>query len=490
MKNTLPVTVAKAHYRTSQVTSHQGNLLILALPERLEPVRFKQVLTRTVQPRKSNTEMSDDDRIAELKMVRQIRIMTSQHLDLYNELYDLLCHGYVDRNPKRPEVIAWGYDIADNHVPLEHIHRPYLDMPISSTTADAMFVTGITGSGKSISVESIITTLFPMVIEHRCDDFSESQVVYLKVDMPHNANRSALIYAILTELDRALASSAFGKTNYKGAVKKSSGGYIDIGSMMDILRTVLIRHHVGMLIIDEFQNLQVASQRYRDEMLQLFDELSNTLSIPSVKIGTPDSLLIFDKKGRHKRRIGSTFELSRFTTQMDCDWMMKALFTFQPLRKPVDKNEDMVALLLELTAGVPSILITLWEACLVEAIRCGSEKLTRSLIKRTFKKRFPLMRMVTRNINQGKKGRHSDLLTVQQYLDAGNRALALKHLQRFSSNTSITGAAAEAVKHDIDAMVSMHQFTDDDLAKLDKVKSQLDAQRDSIRQPQTLEHKD
>lgn len=488
MKKTLPISITPAKYRTSDVSAYQDNPLILGLPERLSPARFIKVLSRIIQAGITDVGMSDDDRIASLKNLRQMLIMTPQHLDLYNELYDLMCHGYVDRNPKRPEVISWSYDIADNHIPLENIERPLLDMANTTTTADAMFITGISGNGKSLAVESILTTLFPTVIEHQTDSFNEPQVTYLKVDMPHNANRSALIYQILTDLDRALAKSPYGKTVYAQSVKKSSGKYLDIASMMEVLRTVLVRHHVGLLIIDEFQNLQVASQRYRDEMLQFFDELSNVLSIPSVKIGTPDTLLIFDKKGRHKRRIGATFELSRFTQQQDCERMMRALFAYQPLKNPVEMNEDMVTLLFELTAGVPSILITLWESCLIEAIRSGKEKLSISLIKQTFKKRFPLMRMVTRNINQGKKGRHSDLLTVQQYLDSGNNTLAIKHLQSFMSSSELTSDTAHAVKNDIDNLITSNEFSEADLQKLAKIKTDLDSKRGPKRSPQTLEH--
>ena len=488
MKKTLPISIASAQYRHSNVSSYQGNPLILALPDRIEPERFITVMSRIIQAESNDVDMSDDDRIASLKSLRQMLIMTPQHLDLYNELYDLMCHGYVDRNPTRVEVIAWSYDIADSHIDIENIKRPLLDMVGTTTTADAMFMTGISGNGKSRAIESILTNLFPTVIEHQTDSLNEPQITYIKVDMPHNASRPGLIYQILSEVDNALAASRYGKTGYAQSVKKTSGKFLDISSMMGILRSVLIRHHVGLLIIDEFQNLQVASKRYSEEMIQFFDELTNTLSIPNVKIGTPDTLLIFDKKGRHKRRIGSTFELSRFTQQHDCERFMKALFAYQPLKKPVEINDDMVALLFELSAGVPSILITLWESCLIEAIRSGKETFSLKLIQQTFKKRFPLMRMVTRNINQGTKGRPSDLLTVQQYLDSGNNTLAIKHLQSFMSSSELTSDTAHAVKNDIDNLITSNEFSEADLQKLAKIKMDLDSKRESKRSPQTLEH--
>ncbi|MCU8023949.1 MULTISPECIES: TniB family NTP-binding protein [unclassified Shewanella] len=481
MSNKNRITIAQAQYRESNASAHQHNPLILALPNRLDAKIFRAKLTNIVVSA-DQTQMSDEERIAELPRLRQTRVINVQHLELYNEIYDLVCQGYVDRNPTRTEVIAWGYDVADSNISLEQIERP----SISQTTADAIFLTGMSGTGKSTIVSRILSQCLPQVIEHKYD-FDDVQVVYLSVDMPHNANRSALISSIIRELDRVLSASKFGQCDYSSSIRNSTGKYINIDRMVDILRTILLRHHVGILVIDEFQNLQVASQRYRDEMLQLFDELSNTLSIPNVKIGTPDTIQIFDKKGRHKRRVGATFELSRINNAKDWTAMMNAIIGYQPINKPLVLSDKISDLLIALTAGVPSILMTLWEACLAEAIRSGSESITEVLIKKTFNKRFPLLKIVTRNINQGKSGRHSDLLTVQQYLDAGNEDFGIKFLNQFVQK-SLAPEAAEQVSADVDALIAQHSFDDEQLKKLAKIKTDLDSKRESKCSPQTLEH--
>jgi nucleoside-triphosphatase THEP1 len=481
MSNKNRITIAQAQYRESHVSAHQDNPLILAIPKRLHGKHFRAKLTNIVVAA-DYTQMSDDERLAELPMLRQTRVMNVQHFELYNEIYDLLSQGYVDRNPTRTEVIAWGYDVADSNISREQIERP----SISQTTADAIFLTGMSGTGKSTLVSRILSQCFPQVIEHKYD-FDDVQVVYLSVDMPHNANRSALISSIIRELDRVLSASKFGQCDYSSSIRNSTGKYINIDRMVDILRTILLRHHVGILVIDEFQNLQVASQRYRDEMLQLFDELSNTLSIPNVKIGTPDTIQIFDKKGRHKRRVGATFELSRINNDRDWTAMMNAIIGYQPINKPMVLSDKISDLLMALTAGVPSILMSLWEACLAEVIRSGSESITESLIKKTFNKRFPLLKIVTRNINQGKSGRHSDLLTVQQYLDAGNEDFGIKFLNKLVQK-SLTPEAAQQVSADVDVLITEHSFNDEQLSKLQKIKEHLHKNVESIRLPKTLEH--
>ena len=284
VKKKLPVTVGIAKYRNTEVKAYENNPLIIALPNRLDPKRFKDALSRSVIP-VGASHLSDGDRVEYIKELRKTRIITTEHLDLYNEIYNALSHGYVDRNPSRPEVIAWSYDIADNTIPLDDIDRPYLDAIPDQTTAEAIFITGFSGNGKSTVSELMLMKLFPMVIDkHNWKGFNEPQIVFIKVDMPHNASRAVLIHRILQELERILSYTSFGKVNYAKACKTKAGKFKAIGEMEDILFTALNRHHVGLLVIDEFQNLQVASLLFRGEMLQFFDALSNQLSIPNIKI--------------------------------------------------------------------------------------------------------------------------------------------------------------------------------------------------------------
>jgi len=486
IKKKMPVTVVKAQYRQSDVEAYQNNPLILALPSQLDAVRFKKIMKMQVIPWEF-AHKGDSDRIEDIKSFRKTRIVTTEHLDLYNEIYEVLSHGYVNRNPSRPEVVGWSYDIADSSIAIEDVKRPYESASDLETTAGALFVTGFSGSGKSTFSERILMNAFPMAIEHSWPGFSDPQIVFVKVDMPHDASRSDLIYIILEEIDRILSFTSFGKTAYADKCKKKSGVYITIAAMTKILLTALNRHHVGLLIIDEFQNLQVASKRFRGEMLQLMATLCNQLAVPNIKIGTPDTILLFNLKASDKRRIGVTHELTCFN---DKDWhrVIKAAFAFQPLLYPVEPCKGSVKLLKDLTAGVPSIFMTLWESILIEAVRTGSEKITQTLIKRVFKQRFPMLRSVTRNINQGIKGRHADLLTVQQYLDLDKKGLALKHLQHFANSVQVKGATANAVIEDIIAMTEQQHFSSSELRKLEIIKSDLKRGSKGENLPQTLEH--
>ncbi|MGK0270772.1 MAG: nucleoside-triphosphatase THEP1 [Cocleimonas sp.] len=486
--NKSPVSIVNARYIGTNTQEHCDNPLILALPQRADPKRMRQLLSVSVQS--PNWEgLSQSDREACIRTIRNTRIMTRQHLDFYYEVYDMLKYGYIHRNPITPETIAWSYDLADSSIPLNEIQKSSVDKSCKPTTADAVFLTGFSGNGKSTMTEHILQNLLPTIIEHSYQGFSEPQVVYLKVDLPHNASRPGLIYQLLKELDRVLSHTSYGDSNYTKSVKTKTGRYIDVDSMVDVLVTVLVRHHVGLIVIDEFQNLQVASQRYRQEVIQLFDELSNRLYIPSVKIGTPDTFILFERNSRHKRRLGKPFELSRLADEKAKERMLKALFYFQPITHPIERTDALDTLIMDLTAGVPAYMVGLWEEALLEAIRSGKETISQVVIKKAFKQRFPLLRSATRNINKNKKGKHTDLLTVQQYLDSDNNSIALKHLNHFIRKAEIQGVAAAEVLNDIEEMEKQYQFSETEKKTLTGFRDRLTELAKANNPSQTIEHK-
>lgn len=482
------VRVAKAQYTPSDIPDYSGNPLVEALPPQLAPHLLKQRLT--VMPTSYFIEgMPRKDREDHLEKIFRARLISTQHLDLYLDIYNLVRHGYLHRNPLRSEVMAWSYDIADPNLNNADVIQPMIESTLVPSVADAMFLTGFSGNGKSTMTRHILFNMLPTVTEHTLLNFDEPQVVYLHVDMPHDASRSALILRLLTELDRVLAATTFGDPGYRKVVTKKNGDLAKIDFMLNVLITALNRHHVGVLVIDEFQNMLVASKRFRTETLQMFDELANQLFIPTLKIGTPDSLSLFDNNSRHKRRVGRPFELSRLNEQQVWNDMLNMLYGFQPLKHVIERNEKIDALLLTLTAAVPAYTLGLWKATLLNAIRLGKERITESLIKQTFKQHFPLLRSATRNINLGKKGGYADLLTVQQYLDMNKNSTALKHLENFIESNNVKGAAATDVINDITDAVDTHNFTATQTKKLESLKSKLAKKAQEKLGPQTLEHK-
>lgn len=478
--------MVQAKFRDIDIPEFDKNPLIAAMSERVSPKRFKEIMERII-PCPEFDGLDVRAREIGIRKLRNSYIFTRAHLDCYLGLYQMIEYGYQYRNPVKPEVVSYSYDLADPDIPVSDLKQREDDSWSANTTADAMIVTGYSGNGKSRLMKGLLHYFFDQLIEHENEGFQDAQIVYLYVDIPHGASRTGLMASILEALDNAMSKSFFGPTNYLDSVQTKSGRYITTDAMMRVLLKALNRHHVGVLIIDEFQNIGVLSDSNRQQVLQLFDELSNRVMVPTLKIGTPDCLSLFSKHSRHLRRLGVPLELQPLSDKA-WDKAMEQIFLFQPLKKPIPKTDSIEQLLKSYSAGVPAYLFGLWEACLIEAMRTGTEKITQNLIKSVFKQRYPLLRSVIRSIEKGNYGKYQDIFSVQQYLDSGNTNGALKMLSRLVSGGDIKGSAAQELLDGIEGSIDAHDFSESDLKKLDKIMAELDAKRAEALGPQTLEH--
>ena len=142
----MPIRVAqKPVYSDTDVTEFQNNPLISALPARLNPKRFRDLLSIIV-PSFNWEILSTHDRETKVKQIREMRVLTTQHLELYYLVYEMIRYGYIHRNPTIPEVVAWNYDVADPNVPIDQINKPELQVVSPDTTAEALFLSGFSGN--------------------------------------------------------------------------------------------------------------------------------------------------------------------------------------------------------------------------------------------------------------------------------------------------------------------------------------------------------
>lgn len=480
------MSITEAVYREDIPYELAINPLVAALPRRISEQRFEEALTRIIDHADKET-LNQHELEMEIKKLKRSFIVTGDHIQFYSELYKMIEEGYFHRNPTKPEVVAFSYDIADPKVNVSDLVAQNDMYTNADTTSEAMFVTGFSGNGKSLMVERATTFCFPQVIEHDIEGFQDAQVVFLKVDMPHNGSRSGLITAILEDLDRVMARSKFGPTNHSEALSGTSKR-ITIERMTQKLIAALNHHHVGVLIIDEFQNLEVTSARYRAETINLFDQLSNQLKIPIVKIGTPDTIKLFGNKTYNRRRLGKLLELQPLSGKA-WDRAMEQLLRFQPVPKPIEREESIEKLLLDFTAGVPAYLFRLWQECLLEVLLTNKKSITKALIGKVYRKQFPLLGTAIHHIRRGKTGNFSDLLTVQQFLDEGRLSEAVSGLENFIKKADLKGSAAQEVKESIEQTISVDALKPSSKAKLKGLFATLDSKRQEKLGPQTIDHK-
>ena len=105
----------------------------------------------------------------------------------------------------------------------------------------------IPAMGKSTAVESVLR-LYPQVIEHqeyKGKPLAMTQLVYLKLDCPHNGQLGGLCYSFFEEIDRVLGTDYYDQ--YKRAL-------ITIDSMMILMKRIAHEYSLGLLVVDEVQH--------------------------------------------------------------------------------------------------------------------------------------------------------------------------------------------------------------------------------------------
>ena len=215
---------------------------------------------------------------------------------------------------------------------------------------------GHSGAGKSITTRRILE-MYPQVIRHReyppnsGELFPWTQIVWLKVECPANSSTAALCKSIFKAIDEILG------TNY---LKRYGKGNKD--EMMDAVATLAFRHSIGVLVIDEIQNLSLASSGGADVMLNFFVQLVNTIGMPVVFIGTPLAKVLMNEQFRLVRRFLGAGE-TRWNP-MDNDWQWKlfveAIWQYQYLEDHFELTPALQARLHELSAGIPDMAVKIF----------------------------------------------------------------------------------------------------------------------------------
>ena len=163
------------------------------------------------------------------------------------------------------------------------------------------------GAGKSTAVEAVLAG-YPQVIMHSM--YQHVQIVWLKVECPHDASVKSLCINFFRALDEALDNNGLYEKQY---VKPRANVEMLLG---DFARIAAL-HSIGLLVIDEIQHLERSrSSNVSDRILRFFVQLTNTIKLPILFIGTPKAYELFSPSMRSARRASQfgSINWNRFNT--------------------------------------------------------------------------------------------------------------------------------------------------------------------------------
>lgn len=365
--------------------SYKGNPFIEALPNILEPAQVAKILKGNIEFNYSDCQASSSVRAHLISQMMGLFFQPiNRHIDLEKKLSIMIREGYVGRNPKDGSLNT---HLQNGYERLMSGKDDMIRFPTANSTARSLAFIGCSGSGKTTTINKILST-YPQVIYH--SELNFTQIVYLRVDCPHDGSLKSLCLHFFRAIDQALES------NYekKYALKRHS-----IETLLNLMRQISNHHAIGLLVIDEIQHLSVNKSGGAEKMLNFFVTLVNTVGLPVVMVGTPKARFIFERDLRSARRgvgFGSVFweqmaqepnivladgktyksEWNRFTDNLwKHQWLKKADLIL---------SDDIRSRWYYLSQGILDIVVKLFVLAQLRAINSGLERITVKLLQTTY----------------------------------------------------------------------------------------------------------
>ncbi|MFA0115478.1 ATP-binding protein [Vibrio sp. 10N.261.46.E11] len=283
--------IEPATYQDAILPEHQDNPLIEALPAKKTWESVMEIFSN--YPDYSEEIADHPDPLVRdeyLNRIEEIRQPLTDYEECFRAVERAIKKGYSAKNPLSPTTAQYLHYLVDERPDIEPrtgFFRP---------KGDGLTLIGDSGVGKTSMVEQVLN-YFPNVIEHELYKGQplelRKQVVWLKVDCPSNSSVRDLCEEILSTLDLTLDRE---KTKPAGT----------IGALVRQLEQSMKSSFIGMLVIDEMQNLKFKRTGGENNLLRFLHRLMNKLGVPLFFVANPpfDESLFKELKAARRAESG------------------------------------------------------------------------------------------------------------------------------------------------------------------------------------------
>lgn len=366
----------EATYSPAVLPEHAGNPLIEALPPFHAADDIMKKFGHFPHISAGERQLPKETRMQCVLRLDEYVEPLPQHFGLIEQIGLLIRAGYTPRNPLDP----------GHGKKMKEFYRRAMAgeivaiSPFRRSTAPSMALFGVSGVGKSTAVERALS-FYPQVVHHKEHGFF--QICWLKIDCPLDGSLKQFLLTFLDKVDKLLGSNW--RQTFRGAKT--------VDELLGHVASVAATHHLGILVMDEVQNLLLASGVGQEKMLNFFVTLSNEVKIPYVTIGTPRGLALLNGVFREARRVsdmgGTVWDA--FGEGEEWDYFVNGMWGYQWTKKPVKLSPDLKNALYNETQGITALVVRLFQLSQIEAIRTGTETLTDALLRKVAKQKFRLL---------------------------------------------------------------------------------------------------
>lgn len=354
----------KARYQEQVIPEYQGNPLIEALPEIWAGDVVVEMLSEEAPYHDGERMLDAHYRMHCIQRLFHYFQPLEQHIDIEQRVSRCIRQGYLNRNPLSREyarILAKGYEaLADR--------KGYQAIQGFRPNASGFTIIGMSGVGKSTAVEKILS-LYPQCIMHTSyhkQPLLLTQLVWLKLDCPHDGSIKGLCFQFFDAVDRAAGTDYFPRYT-------KSRYTVDV--LMVLMTQLVNLYQIGILVIDEIQHLSLAKGGGSEKMLNFFVTLVNIIGIPVVMIGTTKAMSILQSEFRQARRGSGQGDLLWDRMGNDLSWNVftASMWRHQWTRAKVALTGEIRDALYEESQGIIDIAVKLYAMVQVKAITTGKD---------------------------------------------------------------------------------------------------------------------
>jgi len=399
--NLNPGAIPQACYQDQQLPEYQDNPLISALPPIYDLHQLVSKLKK--YPSFDPKEILLDGRIRAHAIARLLNNFfqpLTHHLELEQKISLMIRQGYIGRNPASG---AWYAHLQNGYRRIEDDNLEAIAYQTVSSTANSLSLFGCSGCGKTRALERVFS-MYPQALYH--PEYHIAQLTYLKIDCPMDGDLDELCLSFFNEVDKILG------THYSQSHgRKKLGTKRLLASMCQVANL----HALGVLIIDEVQNLNEAKSGGAEKMHNFFVSLVNTIGVPIIQVGTHRASKFFQRTFRAARRISGLGSIRWDRLPRDEHWrrMLGRLWKYQWLRNASPLDEELESTMYDLTQGVMDIVIKLFTLAQIRAIVTGVESIKPLLLRKVYDDEFKPVHPMISALRSGRAeliAKYDDLL--------------------------------------------------------------------------------
>lgn len=366
--------IHNAVYREQVIPEYKGNPFIETLPEIVPSNEIVSRLAYFPTYDKEERQLDSQYRIHLIGRLYDVFQPLMIHLDLESRISRVIRQGYVGRN-----IFDKGF--ISNHY---------------RSTAGSFTLLGVSGMGKTTVVNRILL-MYPQVIVHsryKDKELSRYQVVFLRLECSYDGSVKGLCLSFFSRVDEVLGTDYY---------SRFGSGKLSVDNMLVAMSNIAKSISLGLLVIDEIQNLNKSKSGGADRMLNFFVTLVNTIGLPVLLIGTPEAMGVLQGKFRQARRGSGQGDMvfERLDNDINFNLLINAIWSYQWTKKPTLLTDEIKDTLYDQSQGIIDITIKLYAIAQTKAISSGKEVITPELIKQVADESLRLVKPMLNALRTG-----------------------------------------------------------------------------------------